>query len=82
MLLAVVGDTDGAGLGLGQLGHGLPGVDDGDAVLDVDVAALDGAVGFQGEVVVAALEGDGPVDEVELDGLDKTLQGEMRHTSR
>ena len=62
----VVGDTDGAGLALGELGHGLPGVNDGDAVVNVAVTALDVAAGLEGEELAAGLEGDGPVDEVEL----------------
>lgn len=62
----VVGDTDGAGLALGELGHGLPGVNDGDAVVDNAVAAGDSAALDEREVLVAGLEGNGPVDEVEL----------------
>lgn len=63
----VVGDTDGAGLGLGELGHGLPGVDDGDVVHDEDIAAFGIALGLHREEVVASLEGDGPVDEVKVE---------------
>lgn len=62
----VVGNTNGAGLALGELGHGSPGVDNGDLVADGNVTALDAAVLNQREVVVAAGEGDGPVDQVEL----------------
>lgn len=57
----VVGDTDSAGLGLGELGHGLPGVDDGDVVHNEDII-----LALQREEVVAGLEGDGPVDEVKV----------------
>lgn len=63
----VVGDTDSAGLGLGELGHGLPGVDDGDVVHNEDIAAFGIALGLQREEVVASLEGDGPVDEVKVE---------------
>ena len=63
----VVGDTDGAGLALGELGHGLPGVDDGDVVVDHDITALNGAVLDEGEQLGAGGEGNGPVDEVELE---------------
>jgi len=58
----VVGDTDSAGLGLGELGHGLPGVDDGDVVHNEDII-----LALQREEVVAGLEGDGPVDEVKVE---------------
>lgn len=66
MLNHVVGDTDGAGLVLGELGHGLPGVNDGNAVVDDAVATRDSAALNEREVLVAGLEGNGPVDEVEL----------------
>jgi hypothetical protein len=69
----VVGDTNGAGLGLGQLDHGLPGVDDGDVVLDLDVTVGEGAGGVGGEVVVAGGEGDGPVDEVQVEVVELQL---------
>lgn len=58
----VVGDTDSAGLGLGELGHGLPGVDDGDVVHNENII-----LALQREEVVAGLEGDGPVDEVKVE---------------
>lgn len=63
----VVGDTDSAGLGLGELGHGLPGVDNGDVVHDEDITAGSIALGLHREEVVAGLEGDGPVDEVKVE---------------
>jgi hypothetical protein len=69
----VVGHTDGAGLGLGELGHGLPGVDDGDAVVNVAVTALDVAAGLEGEELLAGLEGDGPVDEVQVEVVELEL---------
>lgn len=58
-----VGDTDGAGLGLGKLVHGLPGVGQGDALIEVDFAVV---AGLPGEEGIAGGEGDGPVDEIEL----------------
>ena len=61
-----VGDADGAGLGLGQLGHGLPGVDDGDGVVDLDISAGEGRALDEGEELAAGLEGHGPVDEVQI----------------
>lgn len=57
-----VGDTDGAGLGLGQLSHGLPGLDDGDVLVEDSL----GAISVLGEETVAGGEGNRPVDEVEL----------------
>lgn len=66
MLDHVVRHTHGAGLGLGKLGHGLPGIDDGDVVFDLAVAALDSAALNEGEVLVAGRESHRPVDEVEL----------------
>lgn len=80
----VVGDTDGAGLALGELGHGcitvsqqdhelefskaltLPGVDNGNIVIDDNVTTLDIAAGNQREVALALLESDGPVHKVKL----------------
>ena len=56
-----VGDTNGARLLLGKLGHGLPGVDDGDVVVNCTVV-----LGGEGEEFRAALESHGPVNEVEL----------------
>jgi hypothetical protein len=73
VLDGVVGDTNGAGLGLGQLDHGLPGVDDGDVVLDLDVTVGESAGGVGGEVVVAGGEGDGPVDEVQVEVVELQL---------
>lgn len=69
-----VGDADGAGLGLGQLGHGLPGVDDGDGVVDFDVAAGEGRALDEGEELAAGLEGDGPVDEVQVEVVEFQLR--------
>lgn len=62
MLNGEVGDTDGAGLGLGQLGHGLPGLDDGDVAVEERLGAVSGL----GEQAGAGSKGNGPVDEVEL----------------
>jgi len=44
----------------------LPGVDDGDTVINNHITTVDGAVSNKGEVVIALLESDGPVDKVEL----------------
>jgi hypothetical protein len=70
VLLGVVGNTDGASLGLGQFGHGLPCVNDGDAVINLNVAIRLVSSGQREEVLadvlLAALERDGEVDEVEL----------------
>ena len=62
MVQAMVGNTDGFGLGLGKLGHGFPGVDNGDGVVNGDVV-------FSGEreQFAAGLESHGPVDEVEVE---------------
>lgn len=57
-----VGDTDGADLGLGQLSYGLPGLDDGDVLVEQDLSAL----GVLGEETAAGGKGNRPVDEVEL----------------
>jgi hypothetical protein len=90
MLLGVVGNTDSASLGLGQLGHGytvkrqpvtyivsssdeltLPCVNNGDAVVNLDIAIRLISSGERekvlADVLLAALERDGEVDEVELD---------------
>lgn len=57
-----VGDTNVLDLGLGKVDQGLPGVDQGDALVEVDLT-----LGGEGEELVAILlEGNGPVDEVEL----------------
>lgn len=56
-----VGNTDRARLLLGKLGHGLPGIDDGNVVVNGAVV-----LGGEGEELRAALEGHGPVNEVEL----------------
>lgn len=72
MLLSVVGDTDGAGLLLVKLGHGLPGVDDGDAVEHLDIAILT----EREEVLVdiaGLVEGDGEVDKVQVEVVETEL---------
>lgn len=46
----------------------LPGVNDGNAVINDHITTVDGAVGDQGEERVALLESDGPVNEVQLMG--------------
>lgn len=62
VLNSEVGDTNVLGLGLGEVDQGLPGVDQGDALVEVDLT-----LGGEGEELVAILlEGNGPVDEVEL----------------
>ena len=58
-----VGNTNGMNLVLGQLSHGLPGVNNGDGVVKGNVLFV---VGIKGEKLRAGLEGDGPVNEVEL----------------
>lgn len=58
-----VGNPNGAGLGLGQLGHDLPGVHDGDGVVDGRFVLV---LLLQREQIGAGLESDGPVNEVEL----------------
>ena len=70
VLLGVVRNTDSASLGLGKLSHGLPCVDDGDAVVNLNIT-LGLVLAGQREKVLAdvlgaSLEGDGEVDEVEL----------------
>ena len=70
VLLGVVGNTNSASLGLGKLSHGLPCVDDRDAVVNLDIA-IGLVVASQREKVLAdvlgaSLERDGEVDEVEL----------------
>ena len=44
----------------------LPSINDRDTIVNDDIATLHGAIGNQGEVRVALLECDGPVDKVEL----------------
>lgn len=56
MLNGVVRNTNGAGLALGELDHGLPGVNNGNAVIDFDITLGDRAVLDEREVLVAALE--------------------------
>lgn len=58
----MVGNTNGTGLGLGKLGHGLPGVDNGDGVVNGNI----GVIG-EGEQFGAGLESHGPVHEVEVE---------------
>lgn len=64
MLLGVVGDTDSAGLLLGELCHGLPCVDNRNVIKNLDILTLHGE-----EVVVDVtplIESDGEVDEVKV----------------
>lgn len=61
-----VGDADGLDLGLGQGDQGLPGVDEGDALVEVDLGVVAGGLGE--ELAAVLLESNGPVDEVELKG--------------
>lgn len=56
-----VGDTDGASLGLGKLANSLPGLGDGNGLVDVKESSV-----VLGEEVGASLKANGPVDEVEL----------------
>lgn len=79
MVNGKVGDTNGARLLLGELGHGLPGVDNGDVVVNGAVV-----LGGEREQFGAALEGHGPVDEVELCQLSVSHRDPHRrmHTSR
>ena len=71
VLLCVVRDTNGASLGLVELGHCPPCVDDGDVVEHLDVTV--GVVGLvlQGEEILvdigAFVKGNGEVDEVEVE---------------
>lgn len=72
VLLGVVGDTDGAGLLLVELGHGLPCVDNGNAVEHLDIAV----VTEREEVLVniaRLVEGDGEVDEVKVEVVEAEL---------
>lgn len=62
VLNAEVGDTDGAGLGLGKLGDGLPGLSDCNATVKFNLAII----GNLGELVLARLESDWPMNEVEV----------------
>lgn len=70
VFLGVVGDTDGASLLLGELGHGLPGVHDGDIIEHLDVAIRVVRLVLKGEEVLvdiaALVEGNGEVNEVEV----------------
>lgn len=83
---SVVGDTNGASLGLGELGHGciersesaiyqprrfwipltLPGVDNGDTIINNNITTLNIAALNQREVGLALLESNGPVNKVEI----------------
>lgn len=63
MLLGEVGDTNGTSLGLGELGHGLPGIDDGNLAVELNLAICGG------EKVVASSKSDGPVNEVQLEAI-------------
>jgi hypothetical protein len=72
VLLGVVGDTDGAGLLLVELGHGLPCVDNRDAVEHLDVAVV--TEREQVLVDIAGLvESDGEVDEVQVEVFEAEL---------
>lgn len=62
-LLVEVRDTNGADLLLGQLGHGLPGLRDSDALVKSGLAIV---ALLQGEELVTVLESDWPVDQPEL----------------
>lgn len=62
LLNGEVGDTDRAGLGLGKLANGLPGLGDGNSLVDVKESSV-----VLGEEVGASLEANGPVDEVKLE---------------
>lgn len=69
-----VGDTNVLDLGLGQGDDGLPGVDERDAIIELDLVGL---VGGQGEEVAAHVadegEGDGPVDQEEVEVVELQL---------
>jgi hypothetical protein len=61
----------------------LPGVDDGNAVIDDHITTINRAVGNKGEVRLALLESDGPVDKVELSRLVVARSDcNIAHTSR
>lgn len=62
----MVGNANGTDFVFGEHNHGLPSVDYGDGVFDNDISAFDGAVLNEGEVFVTGLEGDRPVNKVEL----------------
>jgi hypothetical protein len=66
VLNSVVGDTDRASLALGELGHGLPGINDGNIVIDDHITTINSAVGDEREVRLALLECDRPVDKIKL----------------
>lgn len=62
-----VGDANVLSLGLGQGNHGLPGVDERHAVVELDLIGLVGGCGEQVAAHIADKgEGHGPVDEVEV----------------
>jgi hypothetical protein len=72
VLLSVVGDTNGAGLLLVELGHGLPCVNDGDRVKHLNVAV----VAEREEVLVdipLLVESDGEVDKVKVEVVEAEL---------
>lgn len=58
----MVGNTNGFGLRLGKLGHGLPGVDNGDGVVNGDIVFIG-----EREQFGAGLESHRPVDKVEVE---------------
>lgn len=69
-----VGDADVAGLGLGEGDHGLPGVDEGHAGVEGDLVLLGGVLGEEGGADLALQgEGDGPVDEVQVEVVELQL---------
>ena len=77
VLLCVVGDTNGTSLGLVELGHCPPCVDDGDVVEDLDVAVRLVGLFLQREQVLvdiaALVEGNGEVDEVQVEVVEAEL---------